>query len=71
VQTVPDDDNEPYSRLLKELGELTGVPVVLNTSFNDKGEPIVETPQDAIRTFLKTGMDQLVMEDFVVSKDGW
>ena len=71
VQTVPDDDNEPYSRLLKELGALTGVPVVLNTSFNDKGEPIVETPQDAIRTFLKTGMDVLVMEDFVVSRGGW
>ena len=55
-------------RLLKEFEALTGVPVLINTSFNIKGEPIVETPRDAVNCFLTTGVDHLVMHDTVVSK---
>jgi carbamoyltransferase len=47
---------------------LTGVPIVLNTSFNLKGDPIVCTPKDAIQTFYTSGLDDLVIGDFVVSK---
>ena len=55
-------------RLLKEFEALTGVPVLINTSFNIKGEPIVETPRDAVTCFLTTGIDHLVMHDTLVSK---
>ena len=55
-------------RLLKEFEALTGVPVLINTSFNIKGEPIVETPQDAVNCFLTTGIDHLVMHNTIVSK---
>jgi carbamoyltransferase len=58
-------------RLLKEFEALTGVPVLINTSFNIKGEPIVETPRDAMRCFLTTGIDHLVLHDTLVSKTGW
>ena len=62
-------EHEPrLYRLLKEFEELTGVPVLINTSFNIKGEPIVETPRDAMRCFLTTGIDHLVLHDTVVSK---
>jgi carbamoyltransferase len=69
VQTVRRDVNARYWRLLKEFKELTGVPVVLNTSFNLKGEPIVCRPQDAIRTFFTSGLDFLAIGDFIVAKD--
>ncbi len=52
VQTVRQDHNERLYRLLKEFDAITGVPVLLNTSFNVKGEPIVETPDDAVKCFL-------------------
>jgi len=68
LQTVRADQNEPLYRLLKEFDAITGVPVLLNTSFNIKGEPIVETPQDAVHCFLTTGIDYLVMHDVVLSK---
>ena len=55
-------------RLLKEFEALTGVPVLINTSFNVKGEPIIETPQDAVSCFLTTGIDNLVLHDTLVSK---
>ena len=55
--------------LLKEFEALTGVPVLINTSFNVKGEPIVETPRDAVICFLTTGIDHLVMHDTLVSKN--
>jgi carbamoyltransferase len=54
---------------LKEFEALTGVPVLINTSFNIKGEPIVETPQDAVNCFLTTGVDHLVIHDTIVSKN--
>lgn len=68
VQTVTEHANPRYWGLINEFDHLTGVPVVLNTSFNLKGEPIVCTPQDALRTFFTSGLDFLVIEDFVVPK---
>jgi carbamoyltransferase len=58
-------------RLLKEFEALTGVPVLINTSFNVKGEPIVETPRDAVVCFLTTGIDHLVLHDTLVSKNAF
>jgi carbamoyltransferase len=68
VQTVRKDQNARLYRLLKEFEALTGVPVLLNTSFNVKGEPIVETPEDAVRCFLSTGIDYLILHDVVMQK---
>jgi carbamoyltransferase len=68
VQTVREATNPKLYRLLKEFDALTGVPVLINTSFNVKGEPIVETPDDAMRCFLATGIDHLVLHDTLVSK---
>jgi carbamoyltransferase len=67
-QTVEPDVNPLYWRLICEFGKRTGVPVVMNTSFNLRGEPIVCTPTDAIRTFFSSGMDALVIGTFVVEK---
>src|SRR3954451_19702169 len=69
VQTVREATNPKLYRLLKEFEALTGVPVLINTSFNVKGEPIVETPQDAVICFLTTGIDNLVLHDTLVSKN--
>ena len=68
VQTLRRETNERLYRLLKEFEALTGVPVLLNTSFNVKGEPIVETPLDAVRCFLSTGIDYLAIRDMLVAK---
>jgi carbamoyltransferase len=68
VQTVRQEDNEVLYRLLKEFDAITGVPVLLNTSFNVKGEPIVETPHNAVECFLVTGIDYLAIHDFLISK---
>jgi carbamoyltransferase len=68
VQTVSEATNPVLYRLLKEFDALTGVPVLLNTSFNVKGEPIVETPRDAMACFLTTGIDYLILHDTLVSK---
>ncbi len=67
-QTVERDANPLYWKLICEFGGLTGVPVVVNTSFNLRGEPIVCTPTDAIRTFFSSGMDALVIGSFLVEK---
>jgi len=67
-QTVEQEVNPLYWRLIKEFGERTGVPVILNTSFNLRGEPIVCSPTDAVRTFFSSGMDVLVMGSYVVEK---
>ena len=69
VQTVREETNPTLYRLLKEFDALTGVPVLINTSFNVKGEPIIETPRDAVICFLTTGIDHLVMHDTLVSKN--
>jgi carbamoyltransferase len=68
VQTVPRDSNPFYYDVIEAFGRLTGVPVVLNTSYNVKGEPIVESPVDAIRCFYGTGIDALVIPPFLVAK---
>jgi carbamoyltransferase len=69
VQAVFKDTNPRYYRLIEKFFEKTGIAVVLNTSFNLKGEPIVNTPQDAINTFFKSEMDVLVLENCLISKD--
>ncbi len=68
VQTVTEEHNGRYYRLIRMFGNLTGVPVVLNTSFNVRGEPIVCTPEDAYRTFVNTGIDVLVMGNCLVTE---
>ena len=67
-QTVEKEINPLYWRLIDEFGKRTGVPVVMNTSFNLRGEAIVHTPTDAIRTFFSSGMDALVIGSFLVEK---
>jgi len=69
LQTVQRDTNPRYYRLIETFGQATGVPVVLNTSFNLRGEPIVNTPAEAFNTFSKSGMDVLVLGDYVVEKN--
>jgi carbamoyltransferase len=67
-QTVERDVNPLYWNLIREFEKLTGVPVVMNTSFNLRGESIVASPTDAVRTFYTSGLDALVIGDFVVEK---
>lgn len=67
-QTVERDINPLYYRLIDEFGKRTGVPVVMNTSFNLRGEAIVHTPTDALRTFFSSGMDALVLGSYLVEK---
>jgi carbamoyltransferase len=67
-QTVEKDINPLYWRLIDEFGKRTGVPVIMNTSFNLRGEAIVHTPTDAVRTFFSSGMDWLVIGSFLVEK---
>jgi carbamoyltransferase len=69
VQTVRREDNPRMYDLLVEFEKLTGVPVLVNTSFNIKGEPIVETPQDAMKCFIYTGIDYLALHDTLVAKN--
>ena len=66
VQTVTRDHNPRYFDLIKCFEELTGLPVLLNTSFNRAGEPIVNTPEDAVRCFIAGRLDALVLEDYLV-----
>ena len=69
LQTVRESDNPRFHRLITLFNERTGVPVLLNTSFNDNGEPIVETPADAVRCFLGTEIDALLLEDILLVKN--
>jgi carbamoyltransferase len=69
IQTVRHRDNPLYYEIIRAFYDLTGCPVIVNTSFNVKDEPIVCTPDDAYRCFMKTGMDVLVLESFVLIKD--
>jgi len=68
LQTVSREQNQLFWRLIDEFRKLTGVPVILNTSFNLKGEPIVCSPQDAVRTFFSSGLDALIIGDCLVEK---
>jgi carbamoyltransferase len=69
LQTLTPEANGRFYDLVKRFGEKTGVPILLNTSFNIMGEPIVETPEDALWCFLSTGIDACVLEDRVVTKE--
>jgi carbamoyltransferase len=68
VQTVAKNDNPAFHSLLKAVGRATGREIVLNTSFNVKGQPIVNTPHEAVETFLGTGIDCLFIENNLVSR---
>ena len=70
VQTVHRDDNPLFHALLTRFGARTGCPVLVNTSFNVRGEPIVETPLDAYRCFMRTGMDALALGRCLLRKEG-
>jgi carbamoyltransferase len=68
VQTVDAVRNPAFHRLLTHFERKTGCPVIINTSFNVRGEPIVATPEDAFRCFMNTDMDALVLENYVLIK---
>jgi carbamoyltransferase len=68
LQTVFREQSPHYYKLIERFGQATGVPVILNTSFNLKGEPIVNTPGNAFNTFSKSEMDVLVLENFIIEK---
>ena len=68
MQTVRREDNPAYYDLLSAFERLTGCPVLVNTSFNVRGEPIVCTPAEAYACFMRTEMDCLVLEEFVLEK---
>jgi carbamoyltransferase len=68
IQTVHPETNPRYYNLLKEFDKLTACPVLVNTSFNVRGEPLVCTPKDAYQCFMRTEMDYLVLENYILSK---
>ena len=69
VQTIDEHRHPRFHRILRAFKEKTGSPVLINTSFNVRGEPIVNTPEDAWRCFMHTNMDALVLENFILLKD--
>ena len=69
VQTVAAEDKPDYYAVLKEFEALTGCGLIVNTSFNVRGEPIVCSPEDACRCFMRTNIDVLVMENYVLRKE--
>ena len=69
MQTVHKDTNPRYHALLKAFEHLTGCGVLINTSFNVRGEPVVCTPTDAYRCFMRTEMDYLVIGNFFLEKN--
>ena len=68
IQTVHKETNEKYFNLLKRFKEKTNCPILVNTSFNVRGEPIVNTPLDAFNCFMGTGLDKLVIGNFYLDK---
>ncbi len=71
VQTINKEQAPPYWNLIPEFGKKLGVPVLLNTSFNVMGEPIVENPNQAIRCFYSSGMDALALGNYMILKSGY
>jgi len=69
IQTVNEKDKPDYHRILSEFKKLTGCAVIVNTSFNVRGEPIVCTLEDAYRCFMRTEMDVLILESFMLVKE--
>src|SRR5436190_5357958 len=70
VQTVSVESNKKFHELLRAVGRTTGREMVLNTSFNVKGQPIVNTPREAVETFLGTGIEYLFLENTLVKRAG-
>ena len=68
LQTIHRETNPRFHNLLQKFDDQTGCPVLVNTSFNVRGEPIVESPEDAYRCFMRTEMDYLVMENVLLAK---
>ena len=68
VQTVKKEINERFYKLIQEFYQMTDIPILLNTSFNVKGQPIVNTPIEAIRTFKNTNLDVLAIGDYLLTK---
>lgn len=68
LQAVLRESNRRYYDLIERFDDATGVPVLLNTSFNLRGEPIVNTPREAHRTFMRSGLDALVLGNCFVRK---
>ncbi|QXV63880.1 carbamoyltransferase [Mucilaginibacter sp. 21P] len=68
VQTVSAQTNPRFHKLLTYFNEITGCPILLNTSFNVRGEPIVNSPEDALKCFITTDIDSLILEDFIISR---
>ncbi len=69
VQTVNESDNPLFAKLISKFDELTGCPIILNTSFNVRGEPIVMSPIDALKCFINTKIDVLVISDFIIKRE--
>jgi carbamoyltransferase len=69
LQTVKKEYSPRYYQLIETFGQATGVPIILNTSFNLKGEPIVNTPKEAYSTFSRSGMDTLVLGNYIIEKN--
>ena len=69
VQTVSKKDNPRYYALIEKFKEITGCPLIVNTSFNIRGEPIVCTPYDAFMCFMGTELDLLIIENFILYKE--
>lgn len=68
VQAVRDDESDPFARLLHHLGDLTGLPVTLNTSFNNNHEPIVQSARDVLACLMSTALEEVVIDNVVVRK---
>ncbi len=68
LQTLKRETNPRYYRVVEKFGQATGIPVLMNTSYNLRGEPIVASPADALRTFRNSGLDMLAIENFLVTK---
>jgi len=76
LQTIRRKQNESYYDLIKAFGRLSGIPILINTSFNIRGEPIVNTPYDAYKCMMGTGIDYLIMDNFLIKRqdnlrDAW
>tara|TARA_Y100000310_G_scaffold313699_1_gene362366 strand:+ start:2433 stop:4193 length:1761 start_codon:yes stop_codon:yes gene_type:complete len=69
LQTIRRDQNHLYYDLIKEFGRLSGTPILINTSFNIRGEPIVCTPYDAYKCMMGTGIDYLVIDEFLIKRE--
>jgi len=68
IQTIHQETNPRFYALIEQFEKRTGCPILINTSFNVRGEPIVNTPEDAYRCFIRTGMDYLVLENILLDK---